>query len=143
MRRELRIKHGDWTRKIQEAADKGRIGGILRKIIGEEKDFSLEVLYRDGGTVTDADEIAGEVTRVFGEEWFFQTDEERKKGVDLRRAMRGASAAEFLKISEAIKVPAEVALMVREGLLRDNLGRVVTPFDLFSMAAGAKTSPVP
>ena len=80
MRRELRIRHGNWTRKIQEAADTGRIGGILRKIIGEDKDFSLEVLYRDGRNVTDANEIAGEVTRVFREEWFFQTDQERKKG---------------------------------------------------------------
>ena len=33
MRRELRLIHGDRTRKIQEAADKGRIGGILRKLL--------------------------------------------------------------------------------------------------------------
>ena len=73
------------------------LAGYSEKFIGEDKDFSLEVLYRDGGNMTDADEIAGEVTRAFGEDWFFQSEEERKKGVDMRRAMSGSSAAEFFK----------------------------------------------
>ncbi len=44
LRRELRLKHDEWIQKVQEEADKGRIGKVLKRIIGEEKDFTLEVL---------------------------------------------------------------------------------------------------
>ena len=45
MRKELRSRHDYRMRKIQDAADRGKIGRILRQIIGGDKDFSLEVLY--------------------------------------------------------------------------------------------------
>jgi hypothetical protein len=31
MRKELRIRHDDWMRKIQEAADVGKIGRMMKK----------------------------------------------------------------------------------------------------------------
>jgi hypothetical protein len=34
MRKELRIRHDDWMRKIQEAADKGKIGRMIKRIVG-------------------------------------------------------------------------------------------------------------
>ena len=34
--------------------------------------------------MTDCDEIASEVNRVFGQEWFFQTEEDRLKGIKIR-----------------------------------------------------------
>ena len=58
MRKELRIRHDDWMRKIQEAADVGKIGRMLKSIIGGSQDFSLEVLYNKDRNKTDCDEIA-------------------------------------------------------------------------------------
>jgi hypothetical protein len=66
MRKELRIRHDDWMRKIQEAADVGKIGRMIKRIMGGGQDFSLEVLYNKGENMTDCDEIASEVNRVFG-----------------------------------------------------------------------------
>ena len=39
MRKELRSRHDDRMRKIQDAADRGKIGRLLRQIIGGDKDF--------------------------------------------------------------------------------------------------------
>ena len=41
MRKELRIRHDDWMRKIQEAADVGKIGRMMRKKknLGGPNDF--------------------------------------------------------------------------------------------------------
>jgi hypothetical protein len=88
MRKELRIRHDDWMRKIQEAADVGKIGRMLKSIIGGSQDFSLEVLYNKDGNKTDCDEIASEVNSMFGKVWFSQTEEERERGVNLRRMMK-------------------------------------------------------
>ena len=78
MRRELRLKHDEWTRKIQEAADKGKIGRVLKSIMKEDKDFSLEVLYGEGeeDNKTDADEIADIVTKHFGRQFDLTADED-------------------------------------------------------------------
>jgi hypothetical protein len=99
MRKELRIRHDDWMRKIQEAADKGKIGRMLKKIIGGSQDFTLEVLYNKDGNTTDCDEIASEVNRMFGQEWFFQTEEERVRGVNIRGMMKSGCGADFEKMS--------------------------------------------
>ena len=53
MRKELRSRHDDRMRKIQDAADKGKIRRIIKQIIGGDKDFSLEVLFNEGENTTD------------------------------------------------------------------------------------------
>jgi hypothetical protein len=118
MRKELRIRHDDWMRKIQEAADKGKIGRMLKKIIGGSQDFTLEVLYNKDGNTTDCDEIASEVNRMFGQEWFFQTDEEREKGVKIRGMMKSGCGADFDKLSGEMGIPNHVSPLIRVGLLR-------------------------
>jgi hypothetical protein len=87
MRKELRSRHDDRMRKIQDAADKGKIRRIIKQIIGGDKEFSLEVLYNEGENMTDGDEIATEVNDIFGQSWFFQSEEEKLKGVELRGLM--------------------------------------------------------
>ena len=84
MRKEQRLKFENWTRTIQEAADKGKIGKVLKKIMNENKDSSLEVLYGVNDNMTDATEIAEEVTRHFGGQ-FSLTQEERRCDVNLSR----------------------------------------------------------
>ena len=51
MRKELRSRHDDRMRKIQDAADKGKIRRIIKQIIGGDKEFSLEVLYNEVKTL--------------------------------------------------------------------------------------------
>jgi hypothetical protein len=45
MRKELRLRHDEWTRKIQDAADEGKIGRMMKKIMGGGQEFSLDVLH--------------------------------------------------------------------------------------------------
>ena len=92
-------------RKIQDAADKGKIGRIIKQIIGVDKEFSLEVLYNEGENTTDADEIATEVNNIFGQSWFFQSEEERRKGAELRGLMESGCGAGFNELAEKMGIP--------------------------------------
>ena len=55
MSKELRLKHDEWTRKIQEETDKGNIGRVLKKIIGDKNDFNLEIIYGKDRNITDCE----------------------------------------------------------------------------------------
>ena len=103
MRKELRSRHNDRMRKIQDAADRGKIGRILRQIIGGDKDFFLEVLYNEGENMIDGDEIATEVNKIFGQSWFFQTEDEKLKGIKLRGLMESGCGKGFEEMSEEMK----------------------------------------
>ena len=58
-RDELRLLHGGWMRRIQDAADVGKIGGVLKQLMGEEKAFKLEVLYGEDENEVDSVRISG------------------------------------------------------------------------------------
>ena len=83
-REELRLLHGGWMRRIQDAADVGKIGGVLRQIMGEEKAFTLEVLYDDEENEVDSVRVSQLVTKFF-EEWFRASDDEMKMDEDMSR----------------------------------------------------------
>ena len=72
-RRELRIIHGGRMRKMQEAADEGKIGRILKMITSKRPAFSLDCIRVGEKNVTDAEEITKQVTELF-REWFFRSD---------------------------------------------------------------------
>ncbi len=40
--------------RIQKEANKGKIGMVLKRIIGDRIDFSLATLKGEGGNITDA-----------------------------------------------------------------------------------------
>ena len=108
-------------RKIQDAADKGKIRRIIKQIIGGDKEFSLEVLYNEGENMTDGDEIATEVNDIFGQSWFFQSEEERLKGLELRGLMESGCGAGFTKMAGDMGIPEDVSYRVRGGLSRKKL----------------------
>ena len=110
MRRELHLKHDEWTRKIQVAADKGKIGMVLKSIMKKDKDFLLKVLYREEeeGNKTDTDEIADIVTKHFGKR-FDLTIEEDANDLILSELSSKGDRAEFVKMSTEKKVPEDVA----------------------------------
>jgi hypothetical protein len=115
MRKELRLRHDEWTRKIQEEADKGKIGRILKKIIGDKTDFSLEVIYGTEGNITDADEVARTVTDLFGST-FSQEESSKIQDARLGVAAEANDKTGFLDIAENLKVPPHVAVKVFEGM---------------------------
>ena len=45
--------------------------------------------------MTDGDEIATEVNKIFGQSWFFQTEEEKQKGIRLRGLMESGCGMGF------------------------------------------------
>ena len=122
MRRELRLKHDVWTRKIQEAADKGKIGMVLKSIMREDKDFSLEVLYGEGEepNKTDSDKIAGIVTKHFGGQ-FDLTAEEDANDLILSDLSSKGDKAGFDKMSTEQGIPEDVAERVFGGLTAKHL----------------------
>ncbi len=52
-------------RRIQDAANAGKISPILRSIMSKFNSFSLDVLYDEEGNITDPDEAARIVTEFF------------------------------------------------------------------------------
>ncbi len=57
--------HGGRMRRIQDAADAGKIGPMLRSIMMKQSSFSMDVLYDKDGNVTDPEEISKIVTEFF------------------------------------------------------------------------------
>ena len=115
LRRELRLKHDEWIRRIQEEADKGRIGKVLKRIIGEEKDFTLEVLYDKLENITDAEEIARIITKFF-EEWFSLTEEGEQNDEELSRFSELNDKKSFLEMARRLGIKEEAANNILEGL---------------------------
>ena len=115
LRRELRLKHDEWIRKIQEEADKGSIGRVLKRIIGEEKDFTLDVLYGKLENITDAEEIARIITKFF-EEWFSMTEEGEQNDDELSRFSELNDRNSFLAMTGRLGIKEEAANSIFEGL---------------------------
>jgi hypothetical protein len=72
-RSEFRRIHGGRMCKLQEAADAGRIGGVLRSVVGRDPDFSMESLRQGDDTVTDGYTIHKAITDFFSK-WFQKND---------------------------------------------------------------------
>ena len=74
-RDELRILHGGRMRRIQDAADVGKIGAMLKGIMAKSNSFSMDVLYGKEGNIVDAVEISRIITDFF-QAWFNTTEED-------------------------------------------------------------------
>ena len=64
-RNELRILHGGRMRRIQDAADVGKIGAMLKGIMAKSTAFSMDVLYDKDKNIVDANEISHIITEFF------------------------------------------------------------------------------
>jgi hypothetical protein len=113
-RNELRILHGGRMRRIQDQADAGKIGAVIRNIMAKSKAFSLEVLYGEEGNITDADEISKIVTEFF-REWFNTTAEDDIRDEDLAEFSADNKIGEWKKLAGKLNIKWEVAREVLEG----------------------------
>ena len=95
-------------RRLQDAADAGKIGGVLRRIMAKSKSFSLEALYNDDGTVTDPDEVARIVTEFF-RMWFNSTTEDDIRDDCVAKYSAENNIGGWEKLSESMGIPWEDA----------------------------------
>ena len=114
-RSELRLLHGGRMRRIQDQADAGKIGAVIRSIMAKSKSFSLDVLYSDDGNTTDADEISRIVTEFF-KEWFSTSPDDswRDEGA---ADLSGAGDTEGWKaLANRLNVKWELASEILDGM---------------------------
>jgi hypothetical protein len=64
-KQEYRRIHGGRMQKLQDEADAGKIGGVIRNIVGREPGFLMESLNHEGKTITDGVTIAKLITSFF------------------------------------------------------------------------------
>ena len=77
-RKEFRRLHGDRMMKIQEEADAGRIGGVIKHIMGTSTSFTMESIRQGDEIITDGAKIASLVTAFFSK-WFSRLPEEKDR----------------------------------------------------------------
>ena len=102
-------------RRLQDAADAGKIGGVLKRIIAKSKAFSLEALYNEEGTITDPDEVARIVTEFF-RLWFNSTTEDDIRDESVAEYSAEHNIRGWEKLSEQLGIPWEDAREILEGM---------------------------
>ena len=63
--------------RLQEDADSGRIGGMIKNIMGRPQPFTMESIRDGDGIITDGATIAKMITAFFSD-WFARLPAERK-----------------------------------------------------------------
>ncbi len=115
IRDELRLLHGGRMRRIQDAADAGRIGPILKSIMSKSNSFSLDVLYDKDGNITDPDEVARIVTEFF-KKWFDSSDEDEVRDDQVAKFSAAGNEKGWFDLSEKLGIPWNHAKEVLEGM---------------------------
>ena len=107
-RRDLRLLHGGRMRKMQEAADEGRVGALLKHIVGSKPPFSLECIRVGTKNITDAYEITRLVTEWF-REWFHRGEKEAWRDHAISDAIICEDRDRFMEVVRSLGVPSETA----------------------------------
>jgi hypothetical protein len=121
-RRDLRVLHGGRMRKIQEMADEGKIGNLLKSIVGRREPFTMESIRDGDKLITDPYEISRLITKVF-REWFYRGDKEAWRDHNISDAIIGNDKDRFLEVAHSLEVPPDVALKVWESCKIKTLNR--------------------
>ena len=96
-----------------EESRQGKIGLVLKRIIGDRKDFSLETLKGKGGNITDAKEIANGLKEHFGS-GFSTSEMERELDRDVSEAT--GNKKEFLELTGQLFIPTDTAERIFDGM---------------------------
>jgi hypothetical protein len=112
-RRDLRLLHGGRMRKIQEMADEGKIGALLKSITGKREPFTMESIRDGDRLITDPHEISRLITSVF-REWFFRSEKEAWRDHNISDAIIGGDIDRFMEVAASLGVTSDVAGKVWE-----------------------------
>jgi hypothetical protein len=100
--------HGGRMNKLQDAADTGRIGGILRAIVGGGESFQMESL-RDGDlTITDGHSIHKLITAFFAK-WFQRLPSERDRDKLLADCVLANDRSAWDRLIDSVGIPSSVS----------------------------------
>ena len=95
-------------RLVQEAADAGRIGGIIKVIVGRSPGFLMESLRKGDEIVTDAHTIAKMITSFFAN-WFSRLPEEHARDVVLAKCVIERNKKDWDDLINGMGIPIGVA----------------------------------
>ena len=74
--KEFRRLHSERMCKLQEEADAGRIGGMIKNIMGGSQPFTMESIRHEGKVITDGDSVDKLITSFFAK-WFSRLPEQK------------------------------------------------------------------
>ena len=106
--KEFRRIHGDKMLRVQEAADAGKIGGIIKHIVGQSPSFLIESLRKGDETITDAHTIAKMITSFFAN-WFSRLPEEHARDVTLAKCVIERNKSDWDDLINGMGIPVGVA----------------------------------
>ena len=100
-------------RKMQEAADEGKVGKILKMITGNRPPFSLDCIRVGEKNITDATEIKKKVTELF-REWFFRAETDAWRDHNISDAIICEDKGRYMDITSSLEIPPHIAEKVWE-----------------------------
>ena len=114
-RNELRLLHGGRMRRIQDQADAGKIGAMLKGIMAKSTAFSLDVLYNDHENIVDTNEISRIVTEFF-KEWFNASPEDDLRDLEVAQLSESQDEIGCRALAQRLNIPWEHAKEVMSGM---------------------------
>ena len=102
-------------RRMQDEADAGKIGGVLKRIMAKSSSFSLEVLYGQSGNTTDPLEIAKTVTEFF-KAWFNSDQDDDERDSDVADFSASGNEEAWAGLADRLGVPLDHAREIMEGM---------------------------
>jgi hypothetical protein len=115
-RKDMRIIHGGNMKKLQAAADEGKIGAILKKITGDKPPFSLDSIKDGERQIVDKVEIPKVITKLF-RDWFFRSEGDAWRDHNISDAVICEDKDRFLEITTSLKVPLDIAEKIWESCM--------------------------
>jgi hypothetical protein len=100
-------------RKIQEMADEGKIGALLKSITGKRESFTMESVRDGDRLITDPHEITRLITNVF-REWFYRGEKDAWRDHNISDAIIGGDLDRFMEVAATLGVTADIAAKVWE-----------------------------
>jgi hypothetical protein len=100
---------------MQDEADAGKIGSVLKRIMAKSSSFSLEVLYGQNGNTTDPLEIAKTVTEFF-QAWFNSDHDDDERDSDVADFSTSGNEGAWAGLAERLGVPLDHAREIMEGM---------------------------
>ncbi len=101
---------------IQEAADAGRIGGVIRCIVGGKTAFTLESIRDGDETITDGEKVAKTITAFFAK-WFARLPEEKDRDKRLAECIINRDRDAWSELATSCGIPTIVSDKLWEAFL--------------------------
>ena len=115
-RTELRLLHGGRMRRIQDDADAGKIGAVIKTVMARSPTFSLDVIYGKEENIVDADEIARIVTEFFAL-WFNATEDDDARDAEVAKCTTEVNEEEWRSLATKLNIPWQHAKEVLDGMV--------------------------